>query len=552
MAINQKLEAELIKSIESADFEQIVRQPAIDILNSIFGTIGEKLVSYDAARSVYQTDTDQWNDHEIESTIGAMSEEKVTSLFEQFGLTRINDRGLLESPEYRKLLTIVFCKLLLRIAQQIRDKRSVNKYTFALPSHPIMRMIMSLFSGKSGNIPRRLLDKAVERSPEEEKTVRNFLQSVFISEQFYKDNRLEKITYALICDTSKVEAKAIIDQNLFENDLAIQEEELAAYIKRTFGIEGLRHFYGFLIAMEENNRNGYFEWEVNEHLERLGYQRKKNGAFNPDIKKFASKVLLLLTNLVLVGQNKTGKDKRQIEGIKLFHLEKFSIETFKNNIISERLGIRASDLWYSPGFVANDGTRMFTRLLRKIAKENHQEHPLTIYLSPHLAIDWRMNREKKISVRNLMEMCNLDIHSHHRLYHLRNLEAELAYMQKEGYIGDWENITEPGKKPSECEEAFSTILRIKSPEWLDEELKLIDEKKEQIRTLQSNPPVRRSLMQSDFVDIFERSQLSVKDFAERLGISRRMFYFLKNGEREFTPELREKILTLFPLTNTLL
>lgn len=552
MKTNQALENELIKSIESADFEQLAQQPALDILNSIFDTIGEKVVSYDVAKTVYQVDTEQWNDEEIENAIGAMSEKELTELFEKLGLTKISNHAFLQQPEGRRILTVVCYKILLRITRQVRNKRAVNRYTFAMPSHPVMRMIISLFSGKSGNLPRRLLDRATEKEPSEEQAIQKFLQSIFVNEQFYKDNKLEKITYALICDTNKVEARAIVDQNLFQNDLDIQEEELAAYIKRTFGIEGLRHFYGFLIAMEENNRNGYFEWEVNEHLERLGYQRKQNGAFNAETKKFASKVLLLLTNLVLIAQTKTGKDKRQIEGVKLFHLEKFSMETFKNNIISERLGIRASELWYSPGFVANDGTRMFTRLLRKIAKENHQEHPLTIYLSPHLAIDWRMNREKKISVKNLMELCNLDMHSHHRLYYLRNLEAELAYMQKEGYIGDWENMTEPGKMPSECPEPFSCVLKIKSPEWLDEELKLIDEKKEQIRAYQPPQITKRSLSRADFIKVFESSRLSVKDFAEKLGISRRMFYFLKNGERELTPDLQDKILTLFSSTIPLL
>lgn len=552
MTTNQTLEAELIRSIEAADFDHLAQQPALEILNSIFDTIGKKTVSYDTTKPLYKVNFEEWNDQNIEDAISAMPEKEFTALFEQFGVTKLNDHALLQQPENRRILTIILCKLIFRITQQVKDRSSVNRYTFAIPSHPIMRMIMSLFSGKSGNIPRRLLDKTVARSPVEEQAVKEFLQSIFVSEQFYKDNKLEKITYALICDTSKVEAKAIIDQNLFQNDLDIQEEELAAYIKRTFGIEGLRHFYGFLIAMEENNRNGYFEWEVNEHLERLGYQRKQNGSFNPEVKKFASKVLLLLTNLVLIAQNKSSKDKRQIEGIKLFHLEKFSMETFKNNIISERLGIRASDLWYSPGFVANDGTRMFTRLLRKIAKENHQEHPLTIYLSPHLAIDWRMNREKKVSVKNLMEMCNLDMRSHHRLYHLRSLEAELAYMQKEGYIGDWENITEPDKKPSECHDPFACILKIKSPEWLDEELRLIDEKKEHIRYIQSQPAEKRSMTRADFIKVFEDSHLSVKDFVAKLGISRRMFYFLKNGDREFTPDLQDKILLIFPPITPLL
>lgn len=119
---------------------------------------------------------------------------------------------------------------------------------------------------------------------------------------------------------------------------------------------------------------------------------------------------------------------------------------------------------------------MFTKLLKKIAQENHRNHPLTIYLAPLLAIFWRMKPEQKLSVKSLMDWCNLDIRDHNRIYNLRDLEAELNYMKKAGYLGEWINDGE-SPLPSDCKDPFKCVLTLIPPDWLKEELKQIEEKK---------------------------------------------------------------------------
>ncbi|KKK51571.1 hypothetical protein LCGC14_3113630 [marine sediment metagenome] len=88
----------------------------------------------------------------------------------------------------------------------------------------------------------------------------------------------EKITKytAVVCENPKIEAYAEIDQSLFRADPIYREGSLAHYIKRTFGAEGMRHLFALLIGLDENFRQGYFPWSVNEHLERMGYKRKAN------------------------------------------------------------------------------------------------------------------------------------------------------------------------------------------------------------------------------------------------------------------------------------
>ena len=75
-----------------------------------------------------------------------------------------------------------------------------------------------------------------------------------------------------------------------------------------------------------------------------------------------------------------------------------------------------------------------------------------------------------------MDWCNLDIRDHNRIYNLRDLEAELNYMKKAGYLGEWINDGE-SPLPSDCKDPFKCVLTLIPPDWLKEELKQIEEKK---------------------------------------------------------------------------
>ncbi len=261
------------------------------------------------------------------------------------------------------------------------------------------------------------------------------------------------------------------------NPQLFKEYTLPTYIRDTFGIEGLRHFLGFIVGLEENGRTGYFDWDVNHHLERLGYKRKANGAFDPNLKRKATAIILLLDQLLIVAEQKEGA-KQRIQEKKLFSITGFDIEKFKGDIINEKITIRAEDYWYTTAFKFEDGNNpMYTKLLKKIAHESHWEHPLTIYLTPLLSIFWRIKREKKFSVKSLMQWCNLSIIGNHRMYNLRKLESELDYMKSCNYLGEW-LCNNQKALPSENENPFDCILTLSPPEWLNSELLKIEEKRD--------------------------------------------------------------------------
>ena len=107
-------------------------------------------------------------------------------------------------------------------------------------------------------------------------------------------------------------------------------------------------------------------------------------------------------------EKKREKKKSSRESAFLASMD-FRQEIFDKVIIDEKIKLRATDFWYKNAFEPKDGqSAKYTKLLKKIAQENHREHPLTIYLTPLLAIFWRMNPQQKISIPSLMDWCDLD------------------------------------------------------------------------------------------------------------------------------------------------
>lgn len=425
--------------------------------------------------------------------------------------------------------------------QKLIDNSS-NKETFALPSHAVMFTLLAMFAGKPDKIPRKLLVKPhTEWSDDERKEAEEFLNSIIKKENIVSyrggNEEFEEKFIAIVSDNPKIEAKAEISMSFFREDLRFREEGLAIYIKRTFGPEGLRHLLGLLIGLEENFRKGHFEWSVNEHLERLGYKKKSYGSFDPELKKTASEIIKVFTSLFITAKKKEGK-KEVIQGERLFTIEGFRKETFDKTIIDEKIKLRATDFWFKNAFEPKDGhSGKYTKLLKKIAQENHREHPLTIYLAPLLAIFWRMNPEQKISVNGLMEWCDLD-NGRYRLRDLKTLESELNYMKNQGYLGNW---TTNGDNAflSSCSNPFNLLLTLTPPRWLDQELQMIQANKE-LPTL--GVTESHSVSIDEFNSIFKKSQLTLRQFSSHIGITHTMVGFLLKGKRPISKDVAEKVI----------
>jgi hypothetical protein len=416
-----------------------------------------------------------------------------------------------------------------------------NSKTFAIPSHSLMFSILAMFAGKPERIPHKLLEKpSNERTPEEKAEAEKYLNGIFETKTETdwsegKENVRER-RVALICDNAKVEGKADITYNLFRHDLSFREERLAIYIKRTFGSEGIRHLLGLIIGLEENFRKGHFEWSVNEHLERLGYRKKSYGSFDPELKKVASEVIRIFTGLCITNTRKDGK-KESIKANFLFRVDGFEIETFEKEIIDEKITLAATDFWYKNAFSPTDGQApQYTKLLKEIVKENHREHPLTLYLTPLLAIFWRINPERKFTVKTLMEWCDLDMEGKHKSDHLKDLESTLEYMKSKNYLGKWSNDGE-ARLPSQCDNPYDCVLTLTPPEWLKLEFKAIEQK----RDAPAPPQKQKTLSQSEFIKILEDSGLKRKQFANFIGVTPQLITAIINGKRNITPETSAKV-----------
>lgn len=417
-----------------------------------------------------------------------------------------------------------------------------NPQTFAIPSHPLMFSLLAMFAGKSKKIPRELLEKPYnERTPEEQKHAEQYLNEIFETKKEYDFGEgKEEITenrIALICNNAKVEGKADITWSLFRHDLSFREDRLAIYIKRTFGPEGIRHLLGLIIGLEENFRTGSFEWSVNEHLERLGYRKKTYGSFDPELKKMASEIIRIFTGLCITSTRKDGK-KDSLKGKFLFMVEGFEIQTFGKEIIDEKITLVATEFWYKNAFSPSDAKApKYTKLLKEIVKENHREHPLTLYLTPFFAIFWRINPEKKFKVRALMEWCDLDSDGKYRADSLRDLESTLEYMKQKNYLGEWSNSGE-ARLPSECLDPYECVLTLTPPEWLKNEFAHIENKRDILQL----PQKIKSINHAEFINIFEESGLTRKQFANSLGITPQMVTAMINGKRKITTETSKKVL----------
>lgn len=425
--------------------------------------------------------------------------------------------------------------------QQVIEQSS-NKDTFALPSHALMFTLLAMFAGKPDKIPRRLLSKPhAEWTVEEQKEAEDFLSSIIRVKEntsFIGGKEKSEDKYiAVVSDNPKVEAEAEITTSILKDDLSFREVSLAIHIKRTFGAEGLRHLLGLLIGLEENFRKGNFIWSVNEHLARLGYNKKPYGGYDPELKKTSSEIIKVFTSLFITARKKEGK-KEVIQGERLFNIDGFRKEIFDKVIIDEKIKLSATDFWYKNAFEPKDGqSKKYTKLLKKVAHENHREHHLTIYLAPLLAIFWRMNPQQKISVVSLMDWCDLDYKGRYKLRELRDLELELNYMKENGYLGDWKS--NGGKiLPSQSEDPFKCSLTLTPPDWLDEELKLIQSKREIPAIEQKEEPL---LTLEEFRDVLRRSKLSARQFAKHLGITGAMISLILSEKRPIKEDISKRV-----------
>lgn len=432
-----------------------------------------------------------------------------------------------------------------RIPRRLRVEVEYDEATFAFPSHAVMWTLLALFSGRPQHIPRKVLEKRLEeRTSEEQQEAEDFIARILEPPQETLDERggiiREKRRIAVLSDNPAVQAKAQIDADLFSDDLHFQEGQLAAHLKSAFGARGLKHLFGLLIALDENFREGVIDWDVNEHLERLGKRRGANRAFKPEDRQEALDILRIFTSLFITSVKKDGENVEEMTGMRLFLPEGFTVKSVKNWVVSEKVRIRATSLWYRDAFEDRGQGKQYTKLLKKLAKENSREHATTLLLAPLLAMSWRMKTTRPLTVKSLLTWCNIPKDNKLR-NSLRSLEAELEYMKENGYLGDW--AVASGTLPSQSDDPEAETISFTPPAWLERELAALREGQEARRLRQGK---HANMTKEELADIVEQSGLTAAQFAKTLGKSPSTISRIRSGERSLTPDIEALVREKFP------
>ena len=432
------------------------------------------------------------------------------------------------------------CFMIYQYGPNYMGPQAIDRETFALPSLPIMFSLLPLFAGKSEKIPRGIFTKPFSELTDGEKHKADKILDSLLGERkttLGPDGKSTETQHYITTDNPKIQATGTFsfDLGLFKDDLAEREKELAIHIKRTFGPEGMRHFLGLIIGLEENYRRGYFYWTINEHLKRLGITKKKRGSYDKKARIIATGIIKIFTSLCLTAYSK--KDKTEvIEALKLFSIDGYRAELFNKQIIDSSLLIRAADFWYKKAVTGTDkDSPKYTKLLKNIAKVNHWEHPLVLFLAPLFAIFWRMNPKRKLSVTSLMDWCDLDHKGKKRTYNLTRLEGQLDWMKKNGHLGDWHNSDENNKYPSKCKKPFECMLSFDPPDWFNSEMKSIRTGRDSYKAL---PPQPAQEITIETIELIKRkTKTSNKNLANHLGFTAQYIGLVLSGKRPITPKL---------------
>lgn len=448
-----------------------------------------------------------------------------------------NDRGKLSHD----LKNIKISELVnYGIPKETLTDLKIKQKTFAFPSHSIMPMLITLFAGKQIKISKKLFELPYEQLDEKHKQEFDKINKDTFT-RTKRDVKYDKINdkdviietkYAVICENNKVYSEAqITHDSIFSKD-----SNLALYLKKIFGIEGLRHFLAFTVALDENYRCGEFIWTLNKHMKRLGYKPGEKAFYNKQTRSMASEVVRVLGNIALLARSTTNKGKNILSGESLFWIRSFKEEWVNKKVLEDvEMKIMANQTWYGKAFEPiGETTPQYTKLLKSVVKEDHRLHPFTLYLTPLFSIFWRMNTEKKITLKNLFEWCDIDHTSknRNRARDLKALEDELNYMKERSYLGDWfYNAPFSEKKP------FDNVIILTAPQWLNEEITAIKSRQETIvikrkRKFKKVLPNKNLMTVEDLKFIMKKHNLNASQVAKKIGVSRQLMSAILNGKRK--------------------
>ena len=314
--------------------------------------------------------------------------------------------------------------------------------TFRLPSTALFLGLIPVFSGQArrSDLAAALLDGR----PRLDRKGR--LRSTQVSTYIVYNGR---------------ESQARTSVSLFHEDPLWQEGELSGLIKRQFGPAGLKHLLGVLISAEElgahreQGQSGGFVFDVNKHLDVLGYKRSNrvNGKAYHTTKHLTEsrEIVALLCSLTIVQEIRLGTRRGSTVKVRLL-LDEASAQSWEEPAAdSERLRERITTnerffLRINPQLfsLAAEGTRsqqnFYTHQLRKLARENAKTQALTLTLGVHLPIKFRMSGclPLRYTARSFLRMAGITEEEYTAYEMLERVERTMRYMVDQGYAGAFE------------------------------------------------------------------------------------------------------------------
>jgi hypothetical protein len=269
------------------------------------------------------------------------------------------------------------------------------------------------------------------------------------------------------------ESEARTSVSLFQDDPLWREGELSALIRRQFGPSGLKHLLGLFCAAEERGAgSGGFIFDINRHLDILGYKRSNRvlGRAYHTARRLseAREIVALLCSLTIVQEVRAGTRRGQTYKVRLL-LDEASQESWEETVESseqirarfttnERIYLRINPHLFT---LAIEGTReqalSYTHQLKKLARENAQTQALTLALGVHLPIKFRLNgcQPVRYGARHFLRMAGLTDEGRSAYDKLERVEKSLRYMVEQGYLSGFETERFRYETPPEAGAASS-------------------------------------------------------------------------------------------------
>ncbi len=418
---------------------------------------------------------------------------------------------------------------------------------FRRPNTPINKSINSLFR-------KQLLPSSFEKMQIKTGDVDKDLNDL-----------TEEVHVRLLCNEVNFKSYLHLKTPLTTTSPQWIESEFPYYVKKTFGIRGLKVFRSVLISLDEQFawKNGEADLKLTEVMKSAGYCKGKGekGAYKTKDREEVIKIL----DLILAIQVRIPlKDKGNNTGITfpLFHTI-FTIDSAKPKRLTtiKKVGIsgevevvdyfaphrmdrriKPNEVWYKDSFFPKSGSPQYT-FAEKRLYSLPDKNAIGILLCDGFYEEWRMNPGKaylSFKLRTLLQRADLPLNGKNAARERKRLFEELEFLKEEGFIGEY------ARNPIENENPLDEVIYIYPPEQIKEINQKIADKKISFLGGAEKKETQRILNTQELSKIIEGSGLPQNQFANKVGVKKGYLSEMKNGKKNITPEFSKKVLDTFP------